>query len=310
MKTLEKLAVTDSNIWLLTADLGFRLFDRFRSTQPDRFVNVGVAEANMIGIAAGLTLSGRNVYCYSIIPFLTMRCLEQIRVDLCYQNLDVKLLGAGGGLAYGFEGMTHHAVEDVSIMRSLPNMTVVVPGDSLEIEAIMNESATHRGPLYIRLGTDGSPQVHQTRPELKIGKGIVLNEGGDIGIIANGTMLHTAKIVSETLVSRGMAVTLISMPTVKPLDRGLVAECARGCRAIFTIEEHSIIGGLGSAVAEVLAEMGYRGLFRRIAIPDAYGSDIGTAEYLREKCGLTPGVIINHILSEYEKHRCGGRRLP
>ena len=238
-----------------------------------------------------------------------MRCLEQIRVDLCYQNLDVKLLGAGGGLAYGFEGMTHHAVEDVSIMRSLPNMTVVVPGDSLEIEAIMNESATHRGPLYIRLGTDGSPQVHQTSPELKIGKGIVLNEGGEIGIIANGTMLQTAKIVSETLVSRGLAITFISMPTVKPLDEGLIAECARGCGAIFTIEEHSIIGGLGSAVAEVLAESSYRGLFRRIAIPDAYGSDIGRVEYLREKYGLTPEVIMNKILSEYEQHHSRGRRL-
>lgn len=310
IQTLGKLAVTDSNIFLLTADLGFKIFDQFRSTHPDRFINVGVAEANMVGIATGLALSGHNVYCYSIVPFLTMRCLEQIRVDLCYHNLNVKLVGIGGGLAYGLEGMTHHAVEDISIMRSLPNMTVVVPGDPLEVEAIVNESATHQGPLYIRLGTDGSPQVHQTIPELKIGKGIVLNEGGDVGIIANGTMLHTAKIVSETLVSRGLAVTLISMPTVKPLDGGLVAECARGCEAIFTIEEHSIIGGLGSAVAEVLAESGYRGLFRRIAMPDAYGSDIGKVEYLREKCGLTPEVIMNHILSEYERQQCRGGRLP
>ena len=309
IQTLEKLAVTDRNIFLLTADLGFKIFDRFRSSYPDRFLNIGVAEANMVGIAAGLALSGRNVYCYSIIPFLTMRCLEQIRVDLCYHNLNVKLVGMGGGLAYGLEGMTHHAIEDVSILRSLPNMTVVAPGDSLEVEAIVNESATYRGPLYIRLGTEGSPPVHQTTPKLEIGKGMVLNEWGDVGIIANGAALHTAKIVSETLINRGLAATLISMPTVKPLDRGLVAECARGCEAIFTIEEHSIIGGLGSAVAEVLAEAGYRGRFRRIAIPDAYGSDIGKVEYLREKCGLTPGLIMNKILSEYEQHQSRGRRL-
>lgn len=301
IQTLEKLCVTEGSIFLLTADLGFKIFDRFRSAYPDRFINVGVAEANMIGIAAGLALSGKNVYCYSIVPFLTMRCFEQIRIELCYQNLNVKLVGMGGGLTYGLEGMTHHAIEDISIMSSLPNMTVVVPGDPLEVEAIMNESATHKGPLYIRLGQDGSPQVHRTIPELKIGKGIVINEGRDLSIIANGTMLHTAKIVLDTLASRGLMVTLISMHTVKPLDRELVEECTRDSKAIFTIEEHSIIGGLGSAVAEILAESSYGGLFKRIALPDAYGPDIGTAAYLREKYGLAPEAIINYILMEYEQ---------
>jgi len=301
IKTLEKHCATDSSIFLLTADLGYRIFDRFRNAYPDRFINVGVAEANMIGIAAGLALSGKNVYCYSIVPFLTMRCFEQIRVDLCYQNLNVKMVGVGGGLSYALEGMTHHAIEDISILRSLPNMTVVVPGDALEVEAIMNEAATYNGPVYIRLGKDGCPQVHRTMPDLKIGKGIVIKEGGGLSIIANGTMLHTAKIVSDTLASRGLSVTLISMHTVKPLDGELIKECARNSRAIFTIEEHSIIGGLGSAVAEVLAESSYAGLFRRIAIPDAYGRDIGRVEYLREKHGLAPEAIINDILRDYKQ---------
>ena len=301
IETLEKLSTTDASIFLLTADLGFKIFDRFRRAYPDRFINVGVAEANMIGLAAGLALSGKNVYCYSIVPFLTMRCLEQIRVDLCYQNLNVKLVGVGGGFAYGLEGMTHHAIEDISIMRSIPNMTVVVPGDALEVKAIVNESATHKGPLYIRLGKDGTPQVHRTVPQLKIGKGIVINEGRDLTIIANGTMLHTAKIVSDTLHSKGMGVTLVSMHTVKPLDGELIKECARGSKAVFTIEEHSIIGGLGSAVAEVLMESSYGGLFRRIGIPDAYRPEIGGAEYLREKLGLAPEGIMNYILSEYEQ---------
>ena len=303
IQTLEKLCMTDSSIFLLTGDLGFKVFDKFRNTYPDRFINVGVAEANMIGVAAGLALSGKNVYCYSIVPFLTMRCLEQIRVELCYNKLNVKLVGVGGGLSYGLEGMTHHAIEDISILRSLPNMTVAVPGDALEVEAIMNESAIHKGPLYIRLGKEASPQVHKTIPELKIGKGIVINEGRDLSIIANGTMLHTAKIVSDALVSRGLTVTLISMHTVKPLDGKLIEECARDSKAIFTIEEHSIIGGLGSAVAETLMESSYRGLFRRIATPDAYGSDVGRVEYLREKYGLAPKAIINYILREYKQCR-------
>ena len=301
IETLEKLSTTDASIFLLTADLGFKIFDRFRRAYPDRFINAGVAEANMIGLAAGLALSKKNVYCYSIVPFLTMRCLEQVRVDLCYQNLNVKLVGVGGGLSYGLEGITHHAIEDISIMRSIPNMTVVVPGDALEVEAIMNESATYDGPLYIRLGKDGAPQVHTTVPNLKIGKGIVLNEGGDLSIIANGTMLHTARIVSDTLGSKGLAVTLVSMHTVKPLDGELIKECARVSKAVFTLEEHSIIGGLGSAVAEVLAESSYAGLFTRIAIPDAYVPEIGGAEYLREKHGLAPEAVIDYILAEYEQ---------
>lgn len=299
IQTLEKLCATDSNIFLMTGDLGFKIFDSFRSAYQDRFINVGVAEANMIGVAAGLSLSKKNVYCYSIVPFLTMRCLEQIRVDLCYHNLNVKLVGVGGGLAYGLEGMTHHAIEDISIMRSLPNMTVVVPGDALEVEAIMNESATYNGPIYIRLGRDGAPKVHGTLPKLKIGRGIVVNEGKDIVIIANGTMLHTAKIVSDTLVNKGLSVTLISMHTVKPLDKELIKDYINDSKAIFTIEEHSIIGGLGSAVAEVLAQSSYRGLFRMIAIPDVYGAYIGRVEYLREKYGLSPEAIVNYILNEY-----------
>ncbi len=303
VKTLEKLAENDSSIFLLTGDLGFRLFDRFRDAYPQRFLDVGVAEANMVGVAAGLALSGKNVYCYSIATFLTTRCLEQIRIDLCYQNLNVKLIGVGAGWSYGLEGMTHHAIEDISIMRSLPNMTVVAPGDPLEAGAVITESAIYKGPLYIRLGRDNDPQVHKGIPNFKIGKGIIINKGSDLTIIATGTMLHAARIVLDILASKGLSATLISLHTIKPLDVNLIQKCAKESKVIFTIEEHSIIGGLGSAVAEILMESGYRGLFRRIAIPDKYCSDIGGAEYLREKHGLTPETITNRILREYEQMR-------
>ncbi len=301
IETLEKLASIDNRIFLLTGDLGFKTFDKFRNSFPDRFINIGVAESNMIGIAAGLALSGKNVYCYSIIPFLTMRCLERIRVDLCYHNLNVKLVGAGGGLVYGLEGMTHHAIEDIAIMRTLPNMTVVAPGDPLEVKAVINESLAYKGPLYIRLGREGEKCVHKSSPEFKIGKGIVIRKGGGISIIATGTILCAAKSASEDLINEGLDVTLIGMHTIKPLDRDIIEYCAKNSKAIFTVEEHSIIGGLGSAVSEILLELGYKKPFRKIGLQDEYCSYIGSQDYLCEKYGLTPKGIKNFILKEYNQ---------
>jgi transketolase len=304
VKILEKLCAGNANIFLLSADLGFKLFDRFKNTFPDRFINVGVAEANMIGVAAGLALSGKNVYCYSMVPFLTMRCFEQIRVDLCYHNLNVKLLGVGGGLHYGLEGMTHHAIEDIAIMRSLPNMTVVVPGDPLEVQAVIDESVAYEGPLYIRLAKDERLHIYDTMPTIKIGKGSVIHEGGDISILANGSMLYPAKLVTDKLAGKGLGVTLVSMHTVKPLDLELIKRCATHSKALFTVEEHSIIGGLGSAVGEALMDLNYKGLFRRIGMPDVYGRDIGHDKYLLERCGLTPAAIADYVLREYEHGQC------
>lgn len=300
--TLENIAKNDKDVFLLVGDLGVKFFENFKNIDPERFINVGVAEANMIGIAAGLSMSGKNVYCYSIIPFLTMRTFEQIRIDLCYNNLNVKLLGAGGGLVYGIEGMTHHAIEDIAIMRALPNMTVVAPGDSREAEALVRASVSYQGPLYIRFGRDSDPIIHENNIDFKIGKGIIVKEGRDICLIATGTMLYPAKIVLDTLREQNLKVTLISMHTIKPLDRELIEDCAQEYQAIFTLEEHNIIGGLGSAVAEVLAESKYGKIFKRIGIQDKYSFPIiGRPDYLREKLGLTRDKIINVISKYYEK---------
>ena len=300
-KTLEKLAKKDQTVFLLTADLGFKLFDSFRNNFPDRFINVGVAEANMIGVATGMALSGKNVYCYSMIPFMTMRALEQIRVDICYHKLNVKLIGAGGGLVYGLEGMTHHAIEDLAIMRALANMTVVAPGDPFETEAVIEESATYSGPLYVRLGSNNEPQVHQGKVDISIGHGVLIREGIDLSIIATGNMLNAASIVADSLASKGLTVTLISMHTIKPLDTNLILKCADKSKLIITIEEHSQVGGLGSAVAEILVEISWRGRFKKLALPDLYCEDIGHADYLREKAGLSPEKILNRILVELER---------
>jgi len=300
IKTLEMLAKADDNIYLLTADLGFKLFDGFRGVHPKRFINVGVAESNMIGLAAGLALSGKNVYCYSMVPFLTFRTLEQIRVDLCYHDLNVKLVGSGGGLVYGFEGMTHQAIEDISIMRSLPNMTVVVPGDPLEVEGIIKESVKYKGPLYIRLGKDRDQVVHKSVSDFKIGKGLFVERGKDLTVITAGIMLPVVKAAVEILKMK-KSVNLVSMHTIKPIDKQLIISCAEKTKAIFTVEEHSIIGGLGSAVAEILAETDKKVLFRRIALPDSYSKYIGSAEYLRKKYGLVPDAIVNFILKELKQ---------
>ncbi|OIO00658.1 hypothetical protein AUJ67_05555 [Candidatus Desantisbacteria bacterium CG1_02_49_89] len=301
IRTLEKMAKADKNIFLLTADLGYKLFDNFRDNYPDRFVNVGVAESNMIGVAAGLALSGKNVYCYSMVPFLTMRTFEQIRVDLCYHNLGVKLVGVGGGLVYGLEGMTHQAIEDISIMRSLPNMTVTAPGDPAEVECLIEESVRYKGPLYIRLGKDRDPVVHETAPDFKIGRGIVLKRGKKAVLFAAGNVLPAAKAAVEALEENGLSITLVSMHTIKPIDKKLVIECARRTKAVFTVEEHSLIGGLGSAVAEIIAESGEKVIFRRIALPDAYSKYMGSSGYLRKKYGLTPQAIANRITKELKK---------
>lgn len=299
-RTIEELARDDDRIYLMTADLGYKRFDAFDQAYPGRFINVGVAEANMISIAAGLALEGKIVFCYSIAPFLVMRTLEQIRVDLCYHRANVNLLGAGGGLAYGLEGMTHHAIEDLALLRSLPNMTVTAPGDVCEAEAIVKAARDHEGPVYIRMGADREEPMHPSVPELRLGQGLVLREGGDAALVTTGSMLRTADKVCERLAARGIACALVSMPTVKPLDCELILARVAPSPAVFTLEEHSIVGGLGTAVAEALIEAGYSGRFRRIGLPDQYAPFVGHVQYLRQRHGLVDEAVADRILSELD----------
>lgn len=296
--TLEQLKQNNGDIFVLTGDLGFKLFDSFKSRYPDKFYDIGIAEANMVGIASGLSLSGKNVYCYSITPFLFARAFEQIRIDVAYQNLNVKLIGVGGGFAYGLEGITHWGLEDFALMRSLHNMSVVCPADYKEAERFAEISYEYQGPLYIRLGQKADPVVHDRVPDLEIGKALVMNEGKDIAVFATGSMVYAVKQVVEMLSHKGIRATFINMHTLKPLDIENIDQIASTHKAIFSVEEHNIHGGLGSAIAEFLAENGYNGLFKRIGIPDKLGSFIGRADYLREKYGLTPEKIYNKIINE------------
>ncbi len=294
VKYLEEAAKANNDIFLLTGDLG-KFFDSFKEKFPDRFLNCGVAEENMIGVAAGLALSGKNVYCYSIIPFLIMRTFEKIRLDLCFQNLNVKLLGAGGGLVYGLEGVSHQAIEDIAIMRALPNMAVVAPGDLLEAKEIAKASIDFKGPLYIRFGRDNIKPVHKKIRDFKIGKGIIVKEGKDIALLATGSLLYQSKLAADILVRKGLKITLVSMPTIKPIDKVLIKELAKNHKFIFTAEDHSQIGGLGSAVSDELMDINFKGFFKKIALPDEFSKYTGKTDYLYKCYGLDSESIAKLI---------------
>lgn len=299
INTLHELAKHDDRIFLLTADVGFSVFEGFMEEFPDRYLNVGVAEANMIGVAAGLAMSNKIVYAYTMVHFLTMRCYEQIRLDLCYQNTNVKLIGSGGGLTYGPAGATHHSVEDISVMRSLPNMCVICPGDPIETKYAMEASLKHEGPVYVRLGKN-DPNIHKNNSiDFQIGKGIMLKKGNDLNILATGNMLESAKVVADRLEKEGINASVISMHTIKPLDVALIKDLAYSGEPMFTVEEHSIIGGLGSAVSEVLAELDCKVPFKRIGLPDEYSHIVGSQRYLRKKFGIDEDNIYKIIKDNY-----------
>ena len=295
VKTLTALAEKDSRIMLLTGDLGFTVLENFRDTLPAQFLNAGVAEQNMVAVAAGLALSGRRVFVYSIIPFVTFRCLEHIRNDLCYHNLRVCVVGVGGGYSYGHMGSTHHALEDIAVMRSLAQMTVVCPGDPLETEAAVRAIAAHNGPCYLRLGKAGEPSLHKLPLSFTLGEAIPMREGTDCTVIATGNMLETAVNVTDVLTEQGIRARLLSMHTVKPLDRDAILRAARETPLIITIEEHSSIGGLGSAVAECLSLEQCRVPHLLLSAPDHFAETVGSQKYLRAHCGLEPTAITLRI---------------
>src|SRR3954469_9386749 len=248
--SLMKLAERDSRVFLVVGDLGFGVTEPFAKRFPKRYLNAGVAEQNMTGIAAGLALSSKIVFTYSIANFPILRCLEQIRNDVCYHRANVKVVAVGGGFAYGSLGATHHATEDLAIMRALPEMSVVAPGDPEEAAAATEAVAAHDGPCYLRLGRAGEQKVHARPIHFQLGKAIQVRQGGDLTIISTGGMLQTAVDTGDALSHRGLQVRVLSMHTLKPLDTDAVLSAARETGGIFTLEEHSIIGGLGSAVAE------------------------------------------------------------
>jgi transketolase len=304
VRTLIDLARADERIFLLVGDVGYSLVEPFREEFPGRFINIGIAEQNMTGIATGLALCGKVVFTYSLANFPTTRCLEQIRNDVCYHNANVNIVASGGGLSYGALGMTHHTTEDLAIMRALPNMTVIAPGDPVEAALATRAVAECPGPCYLRLVKTGDPVIHQTTPNFEVGKAITVRNGSDATLIATGGILWNAMQAAEQLAQQGIKARVLSMHTVKPLDIDAVLTAAQETSAIVTIEEHSIIGGLGSAVAEVLAEWNNPVYFRRIGINDTFCSQVGSQAYLQEAYSLSVESIVTTVESLVRGRNC------
>ncbi len=297
---ITSLAGENKNIVLLSADIGMHLFDEYKSRFPDRFFNCGVAEANMIGMAAGMALSGLHPVTYTITPFITIRCLEQIKIDVCYHNLPVIIVGMGSGLSYAEIASTHQSCDDITLLRVLPNMTVICPGDPLEVRLSLRAALEHKGPVYIRLGKKGEPVVHQQPPEFIIGKGIEISTGSDVCLLSTGNVLPIVKEASEELKRRGLSAQVVSFHTVKPLDEELLNKVFSRFKLVVTIEEHSLLGGFGGSIAEWLTGNGAsrRAPLLRIGIPDTFIYEAGKQAYFRGKYGLTADGIVEKVLDK------------
>jgi len=308
IKALMDLAEGDERIFLLVGDVGYSLVEPFIEKFPGRFVNIGIAEQNMAGISTGLALSGKTVFIYSLANFPTLRCVEQIRNDICYHEANVKIVTSGAGLVYGALGPTHHVIEDMAVMRALPNMTVIAPCDPMEAALATRAAARLDGPCYLRLAKTGDPVVHNATPDFQIGKAITVRDGTDLTLVVCGGIILNAIKAAEQLERQGIHTRVLSMHTVKPLDTSAVLAAARNTGTVMSIEEHSIVGGLGSAVAETLAESAITNVaFKRMGINNCFCSEVGSQEYLRHRHSLSVEDIVAQAvqllesrLKEYE----------
>jgi transketolase len=287
---LEEMAAKDARVCVVANDsLSSAKLKHFKAKFPERFVNVGIAEQNMVGVGAGLANGGMIPYVCGAGCFLTGRAMEQVKVDLAYSQSNVKLCGMSPGMAYGQLGPSHHSIEDLAWTRILPNMTVVVPADPIETAAAMRYSLVHQGPMYLRISRMPVPRVHADGYEFRLGKAVLLRDGHDVTVIASGVLAARALDAARRLAEHGISARVLNMSTVKPLDRAAVLDAAKTTRGIVTAEEALAAGGLGGAVAEVLAEE-YPARMRILGLPDVF-APTGTAEFLLERFGLTAAGI-------------------
>jgi transketolase len=294
------LAETKKNLMVLSADLGSSSgLSRFMNAYPDNFLNLGISEQNMIGVAAGLAKEGFVVFATSFAPFLSMRASEQIRMNLGYMNLNVKAVALGSGVAMSFLGNSHYGIEDASIMRSIPNLTVVSPADCGEIVKTVFAAAEFEGPMYIRLtGESNNPIVYKEDYNFEIGKAITLCEGSEITIIANGTMVYESLEAAKLLEIDGLSSTVVNMHTIKPLDTSVIDKAVASSKLIVSVEEHSVIGGLGGAIAEYKTTLQNAPPQIIMGLPDYFGK-VGEHRHLLDKYGLTAHQIAQKISENY-----------
>ncbi len=290
-----ELAKRDPRVVFIGSDLGPGTLDKMKQEMPERFFMEGVCEANVIGMAAGLAMDGFIPYVNTIATFLTRRCYEQVAIDLCLHRLPVRLIANGGGLVYAPLGPTHLAIEDMAIMRALPNMTVIAPVDAEEMRRFMPETLDWPGPIYIRLGKGGDPVVSDARHGFVIGRAIVARKPGDVVLISTGVMTERCLRASDILTERGIAAGVIHAHTVKPLDREAILDALSSGIPAISVEEHTLVGGLGGALAELIADTGMRNRLVRLGIPDVFTEHYGNQDQLLADFGLSPEGIADSV---------------
>ncbi len=291
-----QLAKVDNRVVLLSGDIGNKLFDDFKQVDAARFYNCGVAEANMMGVAAGMALSGLRPIIYTITPFTTTRCFEQIRVDVCYQQAPVIIVGTGSGLSYAELGPTHHSLEDMAILRTLPGMQVLAPCDAAELRFILRAALKQDHPVYIRIGKKGEPAIHAELNDLQLGRAIVVRKGQDVALLSAGTVMPEVLKAADILKANGINAEVVSFHSIKPLDLAYLTEVKQRVKLLVTIEEHGRIGGLGSAIAEWSHTQTDPGALLSIGTPDEFMHEVGTQEYARSRYGLVGENIAVRVM--------------
>ncbi len=295
---ITELAKTRDDLVLLSGDIGNRLFDRFKAVAPQRFYNCGVAEANMVGLAAGMAMGGLRPVCYTITPFVTYRAMEQIRVDLGYHHTRVIVVGTGAGLSYASLGATHHSCEEMGMLRLIPGLTVLAPADAMEVRGCLRAALELGGPVYIRIGKKGEPVVHSEVPLVRPGRFLPVREGSGVLLLVAGTLLPEALLAAEHLAARGLSAAVVSAVSVKPLDTEFLQHAFHRHGLVATIEEHSVLGGLGGSVAEWLTDQPRRQQMARLVrfgCPDEFLHETTHQKSAREKFGLLGPQIAERI---------------
>ena len=295
LDTLYDLASNDKRVYALISDNGAIVYDRYRRDLSSQYLNLGISEANMLGMAAGMARCGKIPFAYTIGAFLAYRAFEFIRNDICLQRQNVKIVGTGAGEVYSALGPTHHSTEDLGGLRALPNIIILNPASPLEVKKATIASYEYDGPVYLRLGTNKEPEIYTKDYLFEIGKGIMLQEGNDVTLIGTGSIVMDILNVSEMLQKKGIKARVINMHTIKPIDREIIIQAIKETGKIITVEDHNINGGLGSAVAEVIAESGYGVAFKRLGLHD-FSCGYGTYTQVKERNGLGIEQIINNIM--------------
>lgn len=304
VRALMREAAANPRLTLITGDLGFGVLKPFWETYPDQFVNAGIAEQGMTGLAAGLARTGRTVLTYSIGNFPTLRCIEQIRNDCAYHDANVKIVCVGGGFVYGSLGMSHHATEDMAVLRALPGVTVFTPGDPAEVEAVVPVMLRTSGTCYLRLGRGGEPMLHDGEvADWTLPRALTLRQGTDVALLSAGGILTQTVSAAKLLKEQGVSAEVVSFPCLKPIDREKLIELAGRFRHLVTVEEHNIVGGFGSAVCEVIAETGMPCRVHRIGMEDVYSCIVGTQQYLRGQYRMDDRAICERTLGWLADHQ-------